>query len=349
MHKDFIFSHKGVVTLSPHKYLTPALQSTTIAILMLLLPQIFLLFLTKSFSAIFVILVSTMASVLCEFLIYISKQSHETMWLIAVEQGILIGLLLPQNYPLVAVFFIILFTLFMSKYAFGGFSSSWINPIALCVALCYFLYSIAFPQNIISFDDLQIKNPALVLIQSGSVPILSCDSSITSFLNNNVFKFFKIVIPEGYVSLFWDTGALIPAFRFNLIVIISSIILISLDMVQVIPMSCFMVIYLSLVRIFGSAFVNGTFFDGDVLLALLTSGILFNTLFVFQWYGTIPVSICGKIIYGVLSGVTAFFIIGGLESASGYAFVILIMNIISAVIQSIEEKAARYKVEVRNV
>ena len=75
-----------------------------------------------------------------------------------------------------------------------------------------------------------------------------------------------------------------------------------------------------------------------MLLALLTGGTLFCTLYVLAWYGTLPVTLPGKIIYGLFSGAAAFFIMGGGTSPVGYVYTILIMNMVSPVIQVIEER-----------
>ena len=212
------------------------------------------------------------------------------------------------------------------------------NLVALCIVILYFLNPSAFPPFAVSAQDLQARNAALSLIENGTVPLLELDSSITEFLNSYVFKFFGISIPDGYVSLFWDNGSVIPAFRFNFITLVSSIILISFDMVDCIFPAVFLFVYSFLVRFLLPFFIGGIPFQGDILLALLTSGTLFCTLYLLQWYGTLPMTLWGKILYGTFAGLIGFLIIGSGTSSAGYVFLILVINLLSPVIQFFEDK-----------
>ena len=56
-----------------------------------------------------------------------------------------------------------------------------------------------------------------------------------------------------------------------------------------------------------------------------------------QWPGTTPLTIVGKVIYGVLAGVFAFLIMGAGTSPIGAMFVILLSNLISPLIQLLED------------
>ena len=93
-----------------------------------------------------------------------------------------------------------------------------------------------------------------------------------------------------------------------------------------------------LVRIFVPYLFGGELNQGDIILALLTSGILFCVVFLIQWYGTTPVTVPGKIILGVLSGIIAFGIIGCGTSPVGMVYTIICSNIICMIIRIFEEK-----------
>ena len=107
----------------------------------------------------------------------------------------------------------------------------------------------------------------------------------------------------------------------------------------------FMAVYAILVRVVGPLFTGAPAFQGDVIFALLTSGTLFCTLYLLQWHGTVPITKSGKIIYASLSGVVAFLVMGYGNSAAGYAFMILIMNLVSTLVQIFESRMARKKVQ----
>jgi electron transport complex protein RnfD len=333
------------VTLRPFNYIIPSVGNTNITILILLIPQIIMLLVTRSFDSLLVVMTALIGSLAAETLYVLCLKSHKSFWIPACIQGIVIGLLLPSTYPPVAVFFITFFSLLLTKYAFGGYVNSWANPVAVTVAIAYFINSAAFPQYLVTTADLQSRNAALVLIQNGTVPVISTDSAITGFLNKTIFKLAGMAIPDGYVSLFWDCHSIIPAFRFNMVTLISSIILISLDMVEIIVPACFIVIYTLLVRFMGPVVVHGIPGQGDILLALLSSGTLFSTLYLLQWYGTTPLTIWGKVTYGCVAGIIAFLVIGCGTSSAGYVFTVLIMNILSPMIQVFESKQVKHKIE----
>ena len=342
------FFHKrnfSDVTLHPFVYLKPSLGISCFLILLLLLPQVLLLILTKSYSSLYIILSTLLASVASECVFLLLKKQFKYSFLIAIIQGLITGFLLPATYSPLAVFFIAITVFFLTKYSFGGFASSWINPTVVTVITCYILNTAIFPDFLLTHDDLQSRNAALYLIQRGSVPLIPLDSQITAFLNKNIFSYLGIVIPEGYVSLFWDCGSAIPAFRFNFITLVSSIILFSFELLDILIPTVYILTYSILVRFVGPFFTGGAAFQGDIILCLLTSGTLFSTLYVLQWYGTTPVTRRGKSLYAFLAGLLSFFIMGYGTSTVGYMYVILTMNILSLLIQVSESHRARKKIE----
>ncbi|MCR5062957.1 MAG: RnfABCDGE type electron transport complex subunit D [Treponema sp.] len=131
---------------------------------------------------------------------------------------------------------------------------------------------------------------------------------------------------------------MIPAFRFNVLTIISSIIIFSDNAFSLIIPSFFIAVYSVFVRLFAPFLFGGYFNQGDIILALLSSGTLFCATFLIQWYGTIPVSVGGKVVLGVISGATAFAIIGAGTSPVGMAYTVLISNICCMIIRIFEEK-----------
>ena len=61
-------------------------------------------------------------------------------------------------------------------------------------------------------------------------------------------------------------------------------------------------------------------------------------MFVIQWYGTIPVSIIGKVIYGIFTGIIAFLVVGSGTSPIGMVYTVLICNVLNILICYFEEK-----------
>lgn len=326
----------NVLTLRPFHYATPSISTMTIGMLCVLIPHIVMLAITSSFQSLFIILSSVLASFGAESIdaIFIRKRSINI--LVTLLQGLLIGMFLPPMYPVVAVFFIIFVTLFIAKYPFGGIAGSWVNPVAISIIMAYFVGAIWFPTFIISPLYLQSQNVSLMLINDGVFPICSLDAVITGFLNNKVFSPLGTNIPEGYISLLWDTGAAIPAFRFNFFTLLGSLVLYSMNSLRIEASVSFILTYSFLVWLLCPIFAGGVFGNGDVLLALFTGGTLFSAFFVLSWFGTTPMTMAGKIFYGILTGVAAFFISGYGLSSVGAMFSVFCGNIFSLLIQMIE-------------
>ena len=99
----------------------------------------------------------------------------------------------------------------------------------------------------------------------------------------------------------------------------------------------FLFVYGLLVRIFGLYPYGGILNQGDVLLAIFSSGTILTAFFLLQWAGTTPLSIVGKIIYGAFAGCLAFLIMGCGTSPIGAMFVVLISNLVSPIIQFVED------------
>ena len=297
-----------------------------------------MLLLTKSYNA--AILIGTtalggIAAASVNFLIYHEKPFQ---FLNIIVQGIFIGFLLPQEFPVVVAFFITFFTLIISRCIFFKSVNCWINICCVAVMIAWFIGRQYFPQFIITKDLISLKNSSVYLLQNGSFPIYSLDSTITSFLNEKVFSIFKVTIPEGFVSLLWDTNSSIPAFRFNLLTIISSVIIFADNAFSFIIPTLMLCVYAVLIRLFGPIFFGGSFNQGDIILAFLTSGTLFCSVFLIQWYGTVPIFLSGKIILGILAGIIAFLVTGAGTSPIGMVYTVLITNFANIFIRTFQEK-----------
>lgn len=310
-------------------------SASTVALLLLLIPQLVMLYLTGCYSSLYITAASVLALTFAESINSILRKKH-FYGATSILKGILTGLLLPSNMPVIPVFFLVLISSLVFDYAFGGYSHSWINPVAITVALAWILDVKNFPSFLITEEQLISHNPSLLLIQNGSIPILPFDKSVTAYLNLKIFNHFGISIPEGYVSLLWDNSFIIPAFRFNILTLISSAVLFAFDFVSFIIPACYVTVY-SLLVYFVSQYVHsGISSSGDVILAVMTSGTLFCSVFLLAWMGTTPVTTPGKIIYGAVAGVIAFFIVGCGTSPAGTIFTVILVNIISLLLQQTE-------------
>lgn len=332
------------VVLNPFIYNKPSIFATLLQIIVLLFLQVVCLVLTKSYNAIYVISSSLLASCLVVVISYLIKRKLDFTCLTSLIQGTLFGLLLPESYPVLTVFVISFICLLLSQFLFNNFMNSWVNIVCFAVILAWFVGRDYFPPFLIPSDLLATKNPSISLIQSGCFPIYSFDVSITEFLNNNVLSFFKVTLPEGIISLLVDSHSVIPAFRFNLLTIISSVILFSNNSFSKLIPHIFLIVYLILVRLFFPFFLGGEFNQGDIILALCTSGTLFVSIFLLQWFGTYPSTKVAKVIYAIFAGIIAFVIVGCGTSSIGMIFTILICNILNLIIKNFEKVTSEKRI-----
>ena len=332
------------VSLKPYVYERPSISAVSIKIMILLALQIVMLFITKSFNAVIVVNCSTIGALLASLIHYFLFKKNQFLSLTNIIQGLIIGMLLPETYPTVTVLFISFFTLIIFKYIFENADNFWINIVTVSVLVAYFIGKRYFPDFLITKDMFSMKNPSISLINNGVFPVYYFDSAITGFLNANIFNKLKVSIPQGVISMLWDTHSIIPAFRFNLLTIIASIVLFSDNSFSLLIPSIFLLIYALLVRMFFPYMAGGDFNQGDIVLAILTSGTLFVAVFMIQWFGTHPMTIIGKIIYAVFAGVLAFFIVGTGTSPIGMVYVIIICNVLNLMIRQVEEKVMDSKI-----
>lgn len=344
MYNSTLKINNSAVVLNPFIYNRPSIFATSLSIIALLFLHVLCLFIAKSYSAIFVITVTLLASAFVVLTSFFVKKKIDFSCLTIIIQGLLFGLLLPENYPLLTAFLIAFICLLLSQFLFNNYMNSWINIICFAVILAWFVGKEYFPPFLISTDLLSLKNPSVSLIQSGVFPVYPIDVSISEALNNSILSLFNVTLPEGIISLFIDSHSVIPAFRFNLLTIISSAILFSNNSFSKLIPNIFLFVYLLLVRLFTPLFFGGNFNQGDILLALCTSGTLFTSLFLLQWFGTYPSTKVAKIIYAILAGIVAFLIVGCGTSSIGMIYTILICNILNLIIKNFEQKISEKRI-----
>lgn len=302
-----------------------------------LVPQIVMLFVTGSYFSIFVIAAAILGSLASNIREICSKENLQLTFAVSIVSGTLIGFFLPPQYPLASVFFITALTLFLVKKIFGPVGQSWISPVVFSLTVFWFIGHFLFPEFQISLSELAGKNPSLYLIQNGTFRLNTFDEKITVFLNDTVFSLFDVSIPNGYVSLFWDSQSVIPAFRFTFFTILASIFLLALDVQETLVPVIYIVVYSLLVKFVSPFFTQSIMFQGDMLLSMLSGGTFFAAFFLIQWPGTMPYKSSSKLFYAVCGSILAFIFCGTGASPVGHVITVLFMNILSPVIQLIEQ------------
>jgi len=333
------------ITISPFTYLTPSIKNTSFIIFAVLLPQVLMLFFTKSYKSLILIAIAIFTSMLTEVLFNVFRKQKSLFDLQALVQGLLIGMLMPSSYPILPFVCILMSSLFLVKYFFGGFSYSWINPIAFTLVIAYLFGFNFFNIDLLVLDYITVKEPVSQLLADGHLRVLAIDTKIITFLNTNFFSYIGAEISPGYISYMWDSLSIIPALRFGILTLLASIVLFSLDVIRYYTPISFILSYGFCVALFPQNLKYSIFGQGDIIFAFFSSGILFSVFFLLDWPGTSPLNPLGKISYGLFSGIIAFILVGSGQSAIGLMFTILLINILSPLLQLFEENLYKRKLK----
>lgn len=331
------------VSIGPHTTFSKSPTLRMLYFLLALLPQIVLLFATRTYSSI-AIIACAVAGALCSRMWNFLKRERLFFSIVhSLLAGTLIGFFLPASYPPLAAFFITLIFMSSVNLLFGGQGVSWVNPVVLTVAAAWFIGHFNFPGFEVFGDDLLFKNPSLNFIQNSFAPN-AVDERLTGFFNDSVFGIFDVSIPEGYVSFFWDNLSQIPAFRFNALTLLASVFLLALDLEDGMVPFVYLLVYSLFVKFLSPFMTGGVPLSGDLILALLSSGTLFAAFFLLQWDGTVPYTKQGRLLYAACGGIFAFVFCGTGTSPIGSVMTILFLNLLAPTIQVYESRHARKKV-----
>ncbi len=257
----------------------------------------------------------------------------------AILAGVLVGLLLPSGMRVFVSFAAAFTGFFIARVAFGGLGAYWIHPVAVSVCVAYVSQAAFFPPPLITAEGIRQAGDAFAALKLDKFAQLPTDQGIASFLNANAFSLFGIRLPEGYVTLLWNAPSAIPAFRYNILVLLASIVLIAMDIADWIVPSAFLVTYGASVWFLSPIPFGGAPEGGNVLFAVLTSGVLFTAFYVLSDFSASPRTRIGKLVSGFVAGLAAFAICGPGGSSIGAAFTVIVTNAVNPVIEYAENRA----------
>ncbi len=323
------------ITLAPFCYSRFSINEMIRIMIICIIPQLIMLIVTKSYASVHLLFLMIFISISTELLhSLIMKTGIKISWS-TILQGALIGLLLPSTYSPFIAGIVAFVVLFFEKAIFTNFAQFWQNPIIITVILFFFIAPELYPGFMILPENIQFTNIGTRLFTDNILAISPVDIKITTMLNQYLHTF-GIQIPEGYITLFFDSQSTIPAFRFNAVTLLTSTVLFITKTVDYLIPTLFIALYAFFVYAFSLYPYAGILGMGDVLLALLTSGTLFCAFFLITWFGTTPKTILGKLFFAIIAASIAFLICGAGTSTMGMFFVLLLLNFLSPIILHIE-------------
>ncbi|MDR2096512.1 MAG: RnfABCDGE type electron transport complex subunit D [Treponema sp.] len=253
-----------------------------------------------SFSSLLLALSSVLAAVLTElFLFYRTEEIESLKDGSAVASALVFSLLLPNTMPPVYAVMGAVFAMAVVKHSFGGLGANWLNPAVGAWLFVRFSWPQAF------FKALE-GSPLLNGIRAGE-GLLSgtaggLDTAIRSFLNNMLFNTFGAVLPGGYIDLFQSSSPGIIADRGVLGLLLGSLFIISSQAGRTWASLAYLVVFGLVTRIAGALVPGGRFWQGDVLLYLLSGGTLAAAFILISDTVSSPKSRAGILAAAALSG-----------------------------------------------
>ena len=304
------------ISSSPHFTFGSSTQKIMLAVLISLLPQVIAGTVVFGPSALLTVLVSVCGAVGFEALFQkITGQKIVIKNLSAAVTGVLLALVLPSTVPLWIVLLGDAVAVIIAKGLFGGIGSNVFNPALTGRAVLV----ISFPAVLGArwFDPVLAKTNEAV----SNFDAVTSATLLSSVKHGNTDAF-------DFVNYFLGNRAGCIGETSILLILISFLFLLVTKIIDWrAPVA--MIITVAL----------GTFFSGlgkginaasyDVLIALLSGGLLFGATFMVTDYATTPVTRPGRLVFGFGCGLITFLIrkFGGYPE--GVMFSILIMNAIA--------------------
>ena len=291
----------------------------TLLYLLLLGIQLAVMGIMNDLAGILLIICTGSATVAASLLISSSENAPLSFDLHALLTGVLIGFFLPSDGGFIFSFTVAFMGYFLSWGVFGGKGYAWINPVMLAVCIAAVTKPDIFFQQV-SIEQIQSSGSVFAAFENTGAAHIDADQSITAVLNSALLHSVGVTLPEG-----------------------SSIVLLATRTVHKTLPFTFLTVYGLLVYLFAPAVQTGTYGGGDVLSALLTSGILFSAFFIIHDNGSLPRSWGGRFCSGIFAGALAFCITGPGVFPAGIPFAVTAAGCITPLIELIEQRYYRRK------
>lgn len=332
-----------IVSPAPFLITRPTVTQMSAITALTLVPQLALLAVAGEYRVLAGIGIAVAGSVLAELCTAIPGRKNTFADGTVLVAGLLTGFLLPSTLNLFIIFAVSFSGILSARVLFGGAGSCWMNPVAAAVCIAYISQPDSFPPFLVNAEGIRTVGDAFGALRLDHFSQLAHDQSLTASVNVNLFGPFGIKLPEGYLTLFWNSPSVIPAFRYNVITLASSILLIAMNIIDWIVPLFFLLTYGLCVRFFSLLPFTTGYAGGDILFALLTGGMLFIVFYVLADYTTTPRSQGGKAVSGFLAGLIAFILCGPGGSPVGGVFTVILVDSLNPLLEHLENRVTARK------
>ena len=297
---------------SPHFTEGLSTQKVMLTVIISMLPECIAGVMFFGAAALVRILVSVASCVAFEGLYQkITKQKIRISNLSAVVSGILLALVIPSTTPVWMVVLGALVAMVVAKGLFGGIGSNVFNPALTGRAFMF----ISFPAAM----GACWFNPEIDAVSGATILSQIKNGAVTA-------------TPDLYMQYFLGNRAGCIGETSILLILISFLFLFSTHIID----------WRAPVAMVATTALCTLLSGGDVLLALLTGGLLFGATFMVTDYATSPLTGYGRLVFGFGCGLITFLIrkLGGYPE--GVMFSILIMNCFTPFLNNLTRRMYGY-------
>lgn len=338
-----------IISSSPHVLKQETTKSIMWIVTLCLLPATLFGFFAFGTHSLLVVVSSIISSIIIEAVILtIRKKRVSIDDGSAFLTGLLVGLNMPPNVPLYIPIISSIFAIGLVKQAFGGLGENWANPAITARVFALFAWTKqmttwSYPfmsgniEAISGATPLGAMKEAMRMGQGfDGLSSASVANGIQGYIDG-IFYGPKVVssilkTDISYLDLFFGyKGGCIGEISVFLLLVGALLLIYKKIITLDIPIS-FIGTVILIAWIFGGLPFAKGFFHGDFLFHVLTGGIALGAFFCATDMVTTPVTIKGRIIFGIGCGLITMLIrlFGGLPE--GVSLAILVMNMFTPAI-----------------
>ncbi|MDR2181978.1 MAG: RnfABCDGE type electron transport complex subunit D [Treponema sp.] len=305
--------------------------------------------LSDGFHSLFVALAACAGALGTELLFNIKDRFYTIKDGSAVASALVLTLLLPAGINPLCAFVGMIFAMAVLKHSFGGLGSNWVNPAAGAALFIRSAWPLAFERGIrggaltrlAASVEGGLRDPLgspLGILTINGWQEHSLGRVLGGFLNNTVFAFSGVRLPQGYLSLFSPPGPGLIADRGLLFLLLGTMLLAASQSFRFWLPLVFLFVSSLLIWIFGALPFGGPPAGGDILFGLLSGGIPVIAFILITDPATGPKSTPGYLVFAVFVAVLAFLFRYPAMDPYGGVPAVLAGNAVVPLIRRIENK-----------
>ncbi len=279
-----------------------------------------------------VIAASVAAAVATEGLLNLAFKRPNTLGdLSAVVTGMLVGFNMPPAVPVFVPVVASVFAIAVVKWSFGGLGANWMNPALAGRVFVFFSWGTAMTGWTLPRVGGAVAADAI----SGPTPLGSVKlalSELSAGVDGPMRLLESAGMPVTYLDLFLGRMGGSLGEMSALLLLIGGLVLIAKKIVDWEIPVMFLGSFALLIWMFDGAQYGSGMFTGDVLFHLLTGGLMLGALFMATDMVTTPLTLKGRIIFGLGCGFFTFVIRRFGNLPEGVSLAIIFMNILTPLI-----------------